>query len=187
MRLEKFIYKKKKEIPFHSLLSPFRPAGHSFPAGLAWPASPSSPAARSPSPFPPSSRSILGRPSIAPSPAAARLGVARTRQLPRPAADARAPPVGAAPNLPRPAPAPGQGGTAVERPGVVGAPPLVPLGLVKRQPSPPSCAPAAPLQFRPAHAPEAPATVVPRSPDFTVHLRAGSRLRAVSASDFRPW
>jgi len=66
MRLEKFIYKKKKEIPFHSLLSPFRPAGHSFPAGLAWPASPSSPAARSPSPFPPSSRSILGRPSITP-------------------------------------------------------------------------------------------------------------------------
>jgi len=66
MSLKILFIKRKKEIPFHSLLSPFRPAGHSFPAVLAWPASPSSPAARSPSPFPPSSRSILGRPSITP-------------------------------------------------------------------------------------------------------------------------
>ena len=56
---------------------------------------------------------------------------------PRPAADARAPPLGAAPNLPRPAPTPGQGGTAVQRPGVVGAPPSCPSASLKASRAPP--------------------------------------------------
>ena len=154
----------------------------SFPAAQHHSQRPSPPLSRSAQlrASSPAARSAPAQPRPAQQPRASASPAPGNR--PRPAADAQAPPVGAAPNLPRPTPAPGQGGTAVQRPGVVGAPPLVPLGLVKRQPSPPSCAPAAPLQFRPAHAPEAPATVVPRSPDFAVHLRAGSRLRAVSAS-----
>ena len=80
-----------------------------------------------------------------PSPAAARSAPAR--QLPRPAADARAPSVGAAPNLPHPAPAPGQGGTAATT-RVVGASPRSTASLKGSRDPPRTPAAFSPLSFR---------------------------------------
>ena len=90
----------------------------------------------------PAARSAPAQPRPAQQPRASASPAPGNR--PRPAADARAPPVGAAPNLPRPAPAPGQGGTAVQRPGVVGAPPSCPSASLKgsRAPLVRPCCPA---------------------------------------------
>jgi len=63
-------------------------------------------------------------------------------------------------------------------------PPL--LGLDLKEPSPPARPSLAPRSnFALAHAPEAPATVAPRSPDSAVRLRANHRHRAASAPIFR--
>ena len=95
MRFEKFIYKKKKEIFF--LSTPFLGFGlqalSSAARSLSSPSSPLGPPAAGPAARPSS------RPSSRAS-SASRAGQPPTP--PRPAADARAPPVGAAPNLPRP-------------------------------------------------------------------------------------
>ena len=137
MSLKILFIKRKRKFPSIPSLPQFRPAGLSFrQPNLAYrwrtvpaqPRQPSNPTSRSAQP---SSRSLA-----APAPAPGN--------RPRPAADARAPPVGAAPNLPRPAPAPGQGGTAVQRPGVVGAPPSCPSASLKgsRAPLVRPCCPA---------------------------------------------
>jgi len=104
-----FIKRKKRKFPSIPPFLRFGPLVFFFPLAQLLPAAqhrsqqPSSPSL-------PRSAQLRAQPS----PAAARSAPAR--QLPRPAADARAPSVGAAPNLPHPAPAPGQGGTAAPVP-----------------------------------------------------------------------
>ncbi|XP_066392361.1 classical arabinogalactan protein 5-like [Miscanthus floridulus] len=157
----------------------------SFPAAQHHSQRPSPPLSRSAQrrASSPAARSAPAQPHPAQQPRASASPAPGNR--PRPAADAQAPPVGAAPNLPRPTPAPGQGGTAATT-RVVGASSR-PSASLKGSRAPLAHPLLPPLQFRPAHAPEAPATVAPRASDSAVHLRAGSRLRAVSASDYRPW
>jgi len=121
----------------------------SFPAAQHHSQRPSPPLSRSAQlrASSPAARSAPAQPRPAQQPRASASPAPGNR--PRPAADARASPVGAAPNLPRPAPAPGQGGTAVQRPGVVGAPPSCPSASLKGSRAPPRAPLLPPLQFRP--------------------------------------
>ena len=135
-----FIKRKKRKFPSIPPFLRFGPLVFFFPLAQLLPAAqhrsqqPSSPSL-------PRSAQLRAQPS----PAAARSAPAR--QLPRPAADARAPSVGAAPNLPHPAPAPGQGGTAATT-RVVGASSR-PSASLKGSRAPLARPPAAPAPFSP--------------------------------------
>ena len=121
----------------------------SFPAAQHHSQRPSPPLSRSAQlrASSPAARSAPAQPRPAQQPRASASPAPGNR--PRPAADARAPPAGAAPNLPRPAPAPGQGGTAVQRPGVVGAPPSCPSASLKGSRALSRAPPAAPAPISP--------------------------------------
>ena len=135
-----FIKRKKRKFPSIPPFLRFGPLVFFFPLAQLLPAAqhrsqqPSSPSL-------PRSAQLRAQPS----PAAARSAPAR--QLPRPAADARAPSVGAAPNLPHPAPAPGQGGTAATT-RVVGASPRSTASLKGSRDPPRTPAAFSPLSFR---------------------------------------
>ena len=179
MSLKILFIKRKRENSFHSSLPHIRPAGPSFyffprPSTAA-----SSPARLPLFPARPSSRQPPNRagPAARTVPAQPR----RTRQLPRPAADARAPPVGA---VPYPARLGNRPLLALQQPPPRRASwerPPRPSASLKRQPSPPCC-PRSIFASFPA------ATAARRSPaDHRPRRPRRSRLRAVTASDFRPW
>ena len=179
MSLKILFIKRKRKIPSIPPLPLIRPHGHFFPRV------PSPQPAPQPTPFPlgPASRQQPSRASPA-----ARIVPAqprRTRQLPRPAADARVPPVGA---VPYPARLGNRPLLALQQPPprrASWARPPVALGLVKRQPSPPLARPLLPpLRFRLVPA----ATAAQRSPaDLRPRRPHRRRLRAISTSDSRPW
>ena len=127
----------------------------SFPAAQHHSQRPSPPLSRSAQlrASSPAARSAPAQPCLAQQPRASASPAPGNR--PRPAADARAPPVGAAPNLPHPAPAPGQGGTTVSALASWARPP-VPLGLVKKAAEPPLARPLLPRSIFASTRPQLP-------------------------------
>ncbi|XP_066333729.1 predicted GPI-anchored protein 58 [Miscanthus floridulus] len=131
--------------------SPPFPARPSF-APAAQPRSP-----RRPSRASPAARTVPAQPR-------------RTRQLPRPAADARAPPVGA---VPYPARLGNRPLLALQQPPprrASWARPPVALGLVKRQSSPPSRAPCCPRSVFASSRPQLPHGGAPPTTDLAVRV-----------------
>jgi len=165
----KILFIKRKKGKFLSFL----PSSHSarWPLSFFFPRP--STAASSPARLPlfparPSSRQPPNRagPAARTVPAQPR----RTRQLPRPAADARVPPVGA---VPYPARLGNRPLLALQQPPprrASWARPPVALGLVKRQPSPPSRAPCCPRSVFASSRPQLPHGGAPPTTDLAVRV-----------------
>ena len=173
MSLKILFIKRKRENSFHSSLPHIRPAGPSLFFSSRGPAP--QPAAQLASPF---SRSPQLAPAAQPrrpsraSPAARTVPAQprRTRQLPGPAADARVPPVGA---VPYPARLGNRPLLALQQPPprrALWARPPVALGLVKRQPSPPSRAPCCPRSVFASSRPQLPHGGAPPTTDLAVRV-----------------
>ena len=164
MSLKILFIKRKKEISFHS-----SPSSHSAPWAFLSPR-PSTAASAPAHPFPlgPASRQQPSRasPAARTVPAQPR----RTRQLPRPVADARVPPVGA---VPYPARLGNRPLLALQQPPprrASWARPPVALGLVKRQPSPPSRAACCPHSVFASSRPQLPHGGAPPTTDLAVRV-----------------
>ena len=171
----KILFIKKKGISFHSSPSSQTAHGHFFPTAQHRSQRPSPPFPARPSFAPAAQPRAPRRPSRA-SPAARIVPAQprRTRQLPRPAADAQAPPVDA---VPYPARLGNRPLLALQQPPprrASWARPPVALGLVKRQPSPPSRAPCCPR------------SIFASFPAATAARRSSEDCRSPSASPSSP-